>query len=100
MFFGLDQHSRSHVAPNCVQGLPCEPSRPPELSRCRREVRSICGRNLETLSSRPLLAAVNVAVKSRKVRVKGPRGILTKDFKHIRLSLTMQNVSSGALVGR
>ena len=36
-----------------------------------------------------LLSIVEVAVKSRTVTVKGPRGTLTRTFKHLRLELKL-----------
>merc|ERR1719310_1176200 len=33
---------------------------------------------------------VSVAVKSRKVRVKGPRGILTRDFSHLKVDMKIK----------
>jgi large subunit ribosomal protein L9e len=32
-------------------------------------------------------AGVTVEVKARQVRVKGPRGVLTRDFKHLSVDM-------------
>merc|ERR1719231_5301 len=36
-------------------------------------------------------ADVNVAVKSRKIRVKGPRGVLTKDLFHVKVDMKIKD---------
>jgi len=41
--------------------------------------------------SRFLVPAVKLTLKGRKVTVKGPRGVLTKDFSHVRLDLQLLN---------
>jgi len=37
---------------------------------------------------------VNLTVKSRKVRVKGPRGVLVRDFSHVPLDLHVKSVKA------
>jgi len=49
-------------------------------------------RNLQTIA---IPANVNLAVKSRRVRVKGPRGVLVRDFSHVPLDLHTRKTKVG-----
>jgi len=53
----------------------------------------------QILSSRTLdiPSGVEVECKSRAVRVKGPRGTLSRDFRHLKLDLSLKTNEDGVL---
>jgi len=48
-------------------------------------------RTIQAFKTIDIPEGVTVSVKTRKVRVKGPRGVLTRDFSHQQIDLILEN---------
>jgi len=52
-------------------------------------------RQINAIKSLPIPKGVTVTIKNRKVTVKGPRGVLSRSFQHLRVDLRVEKKADG-----